>query len=576
MPPEDDCAVVTQGVVRVSSRPKRSRTALGSSRGGLASKGGRSNDNGVPVSSSTATLSRREMARMGDLAVDKVAALAEKGNVVEDKRGKSKQGGGQTSRGVKKAASARALQKFLLDLTPEVVCIAEPMVDSLSFPYALFVHLGFRAELIHNSRRDKVPNLWIIWKNSLRRPVVVQSSEQLISVSLECNGQMVLVSMIHASCFRAERQNLWMDLVALASSSLPWAIIGDFNATLYSHEKRGLGRFNVGAATELQVMVDACELIKTPSQGPKFTWMNNRRTGHVAAVLDRSFFNARWLDVFGDCSNKSSIGVARQTFPNVDLAHKEATDVVVEVQQSIDQVGMMDELFSKEAEAKTKLLKAVELHEKLWAKKARCKWDKLGDRNSKFFHLSVKVRRAKNCIRSLKKQDGSMVSEQGQLAEYISNYFQDFHKADQCETYSELLQVIPQEVNREDSLALEVFPEMDEIKRVVWSLDLESSPGLDGFPGAFFKKCWEIVDVDFCEAMHAFFRGGKLPNGVNNSWVTLIPKVEGAGTLDKIRPICMANFFCKVLSKIMAERLSCLLPRLVSEEQGVFQRGKII
>ncbi|XP_042492971.1 uncharacterized protein LOC122072657 [Macadamia integrifolia] len=38
----------------------------------------------------------------------------------------------------------------------------------------------------------------------------------------------------------------------------------------------------------------------------------------------------------------------------------------------------------------------------------------------------------------------------------------------------------------------------------------------------------------------------------------------------------MANFFCKVLSKIMVERLSCLLPRLVSNEQGVFQKGKII
>ncbi|XP_042489520.1 uncharacterized protein LOC122069537, partial [Macadamia integrifolia] len=448
------------------------------------------------------------------------------------------------------------------------------MVDSISFPYALFDRLGFREKLIHNSRRDKVPNIWIIWKNFLRHPVVVQSSEQLILVSLECNGQMVLMSMIHASCFRVERWNLWMDLVALASSSLLWAVIGDFNATLYSREKRGLGRFNVGAAAEFQAMVDACELIKTPSQGPKFTWTNNRRTGHMAAVLDQSFFNARWLDVFGDCtqqvlhrsvSDHAPILLYSVAAPKPKNApfrfhqfwmddgsfeelvrevwcRDEATDVVVEVQRSIDQVGMTDELFSKEAEAKEKLLKAVELHEKLWAEKACCKWDKLGDRNSKFFHLLVK----------------------------------DFHKADQCETYSELLQVIPQEVNREDSLALEVIPEMDEIKRVVWSLDPESSPGPDGFPRAFFKKCWEIVGVDYCEAVRAFFRGGKLPNGVNNSWVTLIPKVEGAATLDKFRPIYMANFFCKVLSKIMAERLFCLLPRFASEEQGAFQRGKII
>ncbi|XP_042494089.1 uncharacterized protein LOC122073561 [Macadamia integrifolia] len=74
----------------------------------------------------------------------------------------------------------------------------------------------------------------------------------------------------------------------------------------------------------------------------------------------------------------------------------------------------------------------------------------------------------------------------------------------------------------------------------------------------------------------AFFHVKKLPNGVNNSFVTLIPKVEGAGSLDKLRPIYMANFFWKVLSKIMAERLACLLPHLVSDEQGAFQEGKII
>ncbi|XP_042499723.1 uncharacterized protein LOC122077892 [Macadamia integrifolia] len=368
MPPKDDCAMVTQGVVRVSSRPKRSGTALGSSRGGLASKGGRSNDNGMPMSSSTATLSRREMARIGALVVDKVVAL-----------------------GVKKAASARALQKFLRDLTLEVVFIAEPIVDSLSFPYALFDRLGFRAELIHNSRRDKVPNLWIIWKNSLRRLVVIQSSKQLISVSLECNGQMVLVSMIHASCFRAERRNLWMDLVALAASSLPWAVIGDFNATLYSHEKwvQVLHRSVSDHAPILLSSAVAPKSRNAPSRFHRF-WMDD---GSFEELVREVWHRDVRRGPIGRLVQKLKAvkgalkGWARQRFPNANFALKEATDVVVEVQRSIDQVGMTDELFSKEAEAKTKLLKAVELHEKLWAEKARCKWAKLGDRNSKFSHL---------------------------------------------------------------------------------------------------------------------------------------------------------------------------------------------
>ncbi|XP_042475236.1 uncharacterized protein LOC122057231 [Macadamia integrifolia] len=461
-------------------------------------------------------------------------------------------------RGVRKAAASRALHIFLRDHSPDVVCIAEPMVDSFSFPARFFNRLGFMTEFIHNSRLDKVPNLWVVWKNSLARPVVVQSSEQMISVSMQWNGQQVVVSMIHASCFRAERRNLWVEMGIVAALSFPWVALGDFNATLYSHEKRGPGRFNVGAAAEFQAMVDACDLISSPSQGSNFTWTNNRCRGHVAARLDRSFFNAQWLEVFGDCGQKvlhrsisdhapilfslaaipkprnapfrlhrfwmeeesfvdlvrdvwsrevrggpigrlayklravkSALkGWARQTFPNLDVALKDATAEVEEVQRTIDQIGMSDELYAREAEAKTKLLKAVEMHEKLWAEKARCNWAKLGDRNSKFFHLSVKV--------------------------------------------------IPNEMNREDSSILEAIPAREEIKKVVWGLDPDSSPGPDGFPGAFFKQCWEIVGDDFCGVVIAFFRGGKLPNG------------------------------------IMAKRLSCLLPRLVSDEQGAFQKGKII
>ncbi|XP_042477700.1 uncharacterized protein LOC122059065 [Macadamia integrifolia] len=513
-------------------------------------------------------------------------------------------------RGVRKAAASRALHIFLRDHSPDVVCIAEPMVDSFSFPARFFNRLGFMSEFIHNSRLEKVPNLWVVWKNSLARPVVVQSSEQMISVSMQWNGQRVVVSVIHASCFRAERRNLWVEMGIVAALFCPWVVLGDFNATLYSHEKRGPGRFNVGSAAEFQAMVDACDLISSPSQGSNFTWTNNRCRGHVAARLDRSFFNAQWLDVFGDCGQKvlhrsisdhapilfSSAAIPKPrnapfrlhrfwmkeesfvdlTFPNFDVALKDATAEVEEVQRTIDQIGMSDELYSREAEAKSKLLKAVEMHEKLWAEKARCNWAKLGDRNSKFFHLSVKVRRIKNSIRALKKQDGTMVSEPLQMAEYVSFFFENFHKADHCIDHMELLQVIPNEVNSEDSSILETIPAREEIKKVVWGLDPDSSPGPDGFPGAFFKQCWEIVGDDFCGAVIAFFRGGKLPNGVNNSFVTLIPKVEGAVSLDKFRPICMANFFCKVLSKIMAERLSCLLPRLVSDEQGAFQKGKII
>ncbi|XP_042519174.1 uncharacterized protein LOC122092944 [Macadamia integrifolia] len=94
-----------------------------------------------------------------------------------------------------------------------------------------------------------------------------------------------------------------MELTTTTSGRLSM-IIGDFNTTLFDHERRGPGQFYVGTASEFSTMVDATTIIQIPSSGRKFTWSNNHRRGHVDAVLDRTFMNKDWLKVFDDCLQK--------------------------------------------------------------------------------------------------------------------------------------------------------------------------------------------------------------------------------------------------------------------------------
>ncbi|XP_042495075.1 uncharacterized protein LOC122074314 [Macadamia integrifolia] len=510
-------------------------------------------------------------------------------------------------RGVRKAAGLCALRLLVKEHAPDVLCLAEPMVQVCKFPVIFFSRLGYAVDFIHNFRDDKVPNLWIIWKLGVSRPVVA-------------------------------------DLELPISALVPWSVMGDFNATLFSHEKRGPGKFNLGSAAEFQAMVDACELLSIPSQGKKFTWTNNRRRGHAVAVLDRSFCNGKWIDVFRNVKQrvllssvsdhaplivvsddvqrptnipfrfhsfwmendqfisvveeawKTSIGGnpifvlaqklkqvkenlkvwARANFPNLNDEVDKAKLELKKVQDMIEVAGMNDELFNREADAKTVLLKANQMYEKLWAEKAKLRWMKNGDCNSKIFHLSVKLRRLKNQITSLKKEDGTWVSDQQGISFYVSDFFEKFHEADEITVHNDLLENIPRVLEEEDVAGLEIVPSGDEIKQAVWDLDPVSSPGPDGFPGSFFRRCWTIVEGDFCRAVKKFFEEGRLPKGINNCFISLIPKVEGAASLDRFRPICMGNFYCKVISKILSSRLLVVLPKLISEEQGAFQQGKII
>ncbi|XP_042511719.1 uncharacterized protein LOC122086843 [Macadamia integrifolia] len=547
-------------------------------------------------------------------------------------------------RGVRKAAGLCALRLLVKEHAPDVLCLAEPMVQVCKFPVIFFSRLGYAVDFIHNFRDDKVPNLWIIWKLGVSRPVVAGMSDQYISVIFDWPGSKVGISFVHASSFKIMRRQLWLDLELSISALVPWSVMGDFNATLFSHEKRGPGKFNLGSAAEFQAMVDACELLSIPSQGKKFTWTNNRRRGHAVAVLDRSFCNGKWIDVFRNVKQrvllssvsdhaplivvsddvqrptnipfrfhsfwmendqfisvveeawKTSIGGnpifvlaqklkqvkenlkvwARANFPNLNDEVDKAKLELKKVQDMIEVAGMNDELFNREADAKTVLLKANQMYEKLWAEKAKLRWMKNGDCNSKIFHLSVKLRRLKNQITSLKKEDGTWVSDQQGISFYVSDFFEKFHEADEITVHNDLLDNIPRVLEEEDVAGLEIVPSGDEIKQAVWDLDPVSSPGPDGFPGSFFRRCWTIVEGDFCRAVKKFFEEGRLPKGINNCFISLIPKVEGAAFLDRFRPICMGNFYCKVISKILSSRLLVVLPKLISEEQGAFQQGKII
>ncbi|XP_043701064.1 uncharacterized protein LOC122651645 [Telopea speciosissima] len=176
----------------------------------------------------------------------------------------------------------------------------------------------------------------------------------------------------------------------------------------------------------------------------------------------------------------------------------------------------------------------------------------------------------------LKKPDGTILTENIQISSFVTDFYEEFHKRGPSVACLGVLSAIPPVISEEDNIFLTAIPSREEIKAVVFYLDPDSAPGPNGFPRAFFKHCWKIIERDVCRAIMSFFREGIITKGVNNNFITLIPKVDEPVTLDKFRPICLGNFLYKLIPKILATRLSGFLPKLISDEQGAFQKGKVI
>lgn len=116
-------------------------------------------------------------------------------------------------------------------------------------------------------------------------------------------------------------------------------------------------------------------------------------------------------------------------------------------------------------------------------------------------------------------------------------------------------------------------PSEAEIKSVVFTLNKDASAGTDGFTALFYQFAWGIIKDDFVDAVIDYFKGSLIPKGFSHTSIALIPKVDLVDSWPKFRPISLCSCFDKVISKLLNDRLTPLLPGLISKNQSGFLPG---
>jgi hypothetical protein len=123
---------------------------------------------------------------------------------------------------------------------------------------------------------------------------------------------------------------------------------------------------------------------------------------------------------------------------------------------------------------------------------------------------------------------------------------------------------------------LELHFEEREVLEVVKGMNKDKAPGPDGFPMAIFQDCWDVIKFDILGVFFDFHTHSKFVKSLNTSFIALIPKTPGAIDVSDFRPISLVSGVYKIIVKVLANRMNCVMEKIISKPQSAFVKHKHI
>lgn len=105
---------------------------------------------------------------------------------------------------------------------------------------------------------------------------------------------------------------------------------------------------------------------------------------------------------------------------------------------------------------------------------------------------------------------------------------------------------------------------IEEMHSTLKQMKPDTTPGPDGLPPLFYKNYWGKIGVEVSEVVIIVLDLGIMPPNLNNTFISLIPKVKSPRIVSEFRPISLCNVLYKLIAKVLANRLKPMLPNLIS------------
>lgn len=161
----------------------------------------------------------------------------------------------------------------------------------------------------------------------------------------------------------------------------------------------------------------------------------------------------------------------------------------------------------------------------------------------------------------MKNDDGSWSKNQNSLRNSAITFYSKLLSSDIPIAKISSLDIIPNLISFDDNDDISRIPTEEEITKCMMEMNKDSTSGPDGFFTLFFQKCLYFIKYDVINAIHDFFDGNMIPKIFSTTSLALIPKKINPKTWNDFRPISLCSTFYKLIARMLALRLSEILPK---------------
>ena len=156
--------------------------------------------------------------------------------------------------------------------------------------------------------------------------------------------------------------------------------------------------------------------------------------------------------------------------------------------------------------------------------------------------------------------------------EYFEKIYSTEHPSEYEVQVENVERCITPEMNK---YLLEAFG-AEEVRYAISQMHPTKSLGPNGMSLLFYQKYWEVVSPYVTKCVLQILNSGSLPCVLNETYICLIPKVQCPQKITEFRPINLCNVIYKIVSKVLANRLKRILPKVIGEAQSAFVPGRQI